>query len=190
VSRHELTLKEQLEGVKAALRNCQTPPQLREGLRRRAAQLEEQLTRESFFGRLFADQQRSKPMAKSRLFISFDYDHDEDLRNLLAGQARNPDTPFDIYDRSLREPLTGDWREKFRRRLSNVDQMAVICGQYTHLASGVGHEVQIAQEEGRPYFLLQGRSDKTCTKPSTARATDKVYRWTWDNLKTLIGGGR
>jgi hypothetical protein len=190
MARHELSLKEQLEGVKAALRSRDTPPQLREGLRRREAQLEEQLRTRSAYSGGVAGQKWGKTMAKTRLFISFDYDHDEDLRNLLAGQARHPDTPFDIYDRSIREPLSGDWKEKFRQRLSNVDLMAVICGEYTHLAAGVGHEVQIAQEEGKPYFLLQGRAGKTCTKPSTARAADKVYTWSWDNLKALIGGGR
>jgi hypothetical protein len=190
MARHEFTLEEQLEGVKKALRSRQTPPQLREGLRRREAQLEEQIKKRSVFGNLFGGQQRSKPMARTRLFISFDFDHDEDLRNLLAGQAKHPDTPFDIYDRSIKEPLAGNWKEKVRQRIGNVDQVAVICGEYTHLASGVGHEVQIAQEEGKPYFLLQGRSGKTCTKPSTARSTDKVYNWTWDNLKALIGGGR
>ena len=129
-------------------------------------------------------------MAQTRLFISFDYDHDEDLRNLLAGQAKHPDTPFDIYDRSLREPLAGDWKEKFRRRLDNIDQMAVICGEYTHLANGVGHEVRIAQEVRKPYFLLQGRSNTLCTKPGTALSSDKMYNWTWDNLKALIAGRR
>jgi antiphage defense system Thoeris ThsB-like protein len=190
MARHELSVEEQLEGVRAALRSSQTPPQLREGLRRREAQLEEQLTKRSVFKNLFGGQQRSKAMAKTRLFISFDYDHDEDLRNLLAGQAKHPDTPFDIYDRSLKEPLTGDWKEKFRQRLRNVDQMVVICGEQTHLARGVGQEVQIAQEERKPYFLLNGRSGKNCTKPTTARSTDKVYDWTWDNLKALIAGGR
>jgi len=190
MARHELSLEEQLEGVRAALRSRQTPPQLREGLRRREAQLEEQLRKRSVFGNLSGGQQRSKTMAKTRLFISFDYDHDEDLRNLLAGQAKHPDTPFDIYDRSIKEPLSGDWKEKFRRRLSNVDEMVVICGEYTHLASGVAQEVRIAQEEGKPYFLLHGRSGRTCMKPGTARATDKVYNWTWDNLKALISGQR
>src|ERR1700730_15658146 len=165
--RHELTLDEQLKGVRAALRSRSTPSQLKDGLRRREADLEEQLRRKrSWFGSLSSGQQRSKLMAKTRLFTSFDYDHDEDLRNLLIGQAKHPDTPFDIVDRSLKEPLTGDWKEKFRRRLSNVDQMVVICGEYTHLASGVAHEVRIAQEEGKTYFLLHGRSGKTCTKPS------------------------
>ncbi len=129
-------------------------------------------------------------MAKVRLFISFDYDHDEELRNLLVGQAKHPDTPFDIKDRSIKEPLTGDWKNKFRERLKNVDQMAVICGEYTHLAGGVSAEVRIAQEEGKPYFLIWGRSDKNCTKPTSARATDKIYRWSWDNLKNLIRGDR
>src|SRR2546425_1051594 len=76
MARHELSLEEQLEGVRAALRSRQTPPQLREGLRRREAQLEDQLRKRSVFSNLFGGQQRSKTMAKTRLFISFDYDHD------------------------------------------------------------------------------------------------------------------
>jgi hypothetical protein len=129
-------------------------------------------------------------MALKRVFISFDYDHDEDLRNLLVGQSKHPDTPFEIKDRSLKEPLTGDWKEKFRARLKNVDVVTVICGEQCHNAAGVAAELRIAREEGKDYFLLKGRSDKTCNKPSSALATDKMYNWTWDNLKTLIGGGR
>ena len=71
-------------------------------------------------------------MAKKRSFISFDYDHDEDLRILLAGQSLHPDTPFEIKDRSIKEPLTGDWKEKVRRRMDNVDLVIVLCGEYTH----------------------------------------------------------
>lgn len=129
-------------------------------------------------------------MAVKRAFISFDFDHDEDLRNLLSGQAKHPDSPFEIKDRSLKEPLTGDWEEKVRRRMDNVDVVIVLCGEYTHLATGVAAELTIAREKGRPYFLLWGRSDKTCTKPTAALSTDKVYQWTWDGLKSLIGGAR
>lgn len=129
-------------------------------------------------------------MALKRVFISFDYDHDEDLRNLLVGQSKHSDTPFEIKDKSLKEPLTGDWKEKFRARLKNVDVVAVICGEQCHNAYGVAAELRIAREEGTDYFLLKGRSEMTCSKPSSAQATDKMYNWTWDNLKTLIGGGR
>lgn len=129
-------------------------------------------------------------MAIKRAFISFDFDHDEDLRNLLAGQAKHPDSPFEIKDRSLREPLTGDWKEKVGRRMDNIDVVIVICGEYTHAARGVAAELTIAREANKPYFLLWGRNGKTCTKPTSALVGDKVYEWTWDNLKTLIGGGR
>jgi hypothetical protein len=50
--------------------------------------------------------------------------------------------------------------------------------------------VEIAQEENVPYFLLNGYAEKTCVKPKAAKSTDKLYKWTWDNLKSLIGGGR
>lgn len=125
-----------------------------------------------------------------KVFISFDYDHDEFLRTALVGQAKNAGTPFQIIDRSLKEPLTGDWKAKVKTRIDKVDIVVVMCGQKTHTATGVAAEIQMAQELGKPYFLLKGYSDKTCTPPTTAKTTDKMYTWTWDNLKNLIGGSR
>jgi antiphage defense system Thoeris ThsB-like protein len=179
-------LREQLEGVRAALRNRRTPPQLKEGLRKRAVELERQLRNSPLTCRPFGENR----MADKRAFISFDFDHDEDLRNLLAGQAKHPDTPFDMQDWSVKEPMTGDWKEKVRARIRRADLTIIICGQYTNLAAGVATELSIARSEGKPYFLLWGRADKTCTKPSSAYDTDKMYNWTWDNLKALIGGQR
>jgi hypothetical protein len=40
-------------------------------------------------------------MAKTRVYISFDYDHDEDLKILLVGQSMHSDTPFEIADWSI-----------------------------------------------------------------------------------------
>ena len=37
-------------------------------------------------------------MTMKRAFISFDFDHDEELRNALVGQAKNSDSPFRIAD--------------------------------------------------------------------------------------------
>ena len=129
-------------------------------------------------------------MAKKRAFISFDFDHDENAKLMLAGQAKHPDTPFDFTDASVKDHLPGDWKEKVRRRMDNIDIVIVLCGQYTHQASGVAAELTIARERAKPYFLLAAYSDKNCTKPSTAQPGDKVYNWTWDNLKALIGGAR
>ena len=109
-------------------------------------------------------------MAARRAFISFDYDHDEDLRVMLAGQAKNPATPFVLQDWSVKQPMTGDWKSKVRSRIRGTNLTIVICGQYTHAATGVAAELTITREEGRPYFLLAGRPNSTCTKPTTATA--------------------
>ena len=126
-----------------------------------------------------------------RVFISFDVDHDEGAKVMLAGQAKLPDSPFDFKDASVKEHLTGDWKEKVRRRMDNIDVVVVLCGEHTHTASGVAAELTIAKEkEDVQYFLLKAYADKTCTKPTSASSSDSVYKWTWDNLKKLIGGGR
>jgi hypothetical protein len=129
-------------------------------------------------------------MAGTRVFISFDFDYDEKLRDALIGQSRLPDSPFDITDYSVREAFTGDWQEKVRKRIRQVNQVAVICGHHTDKATGVSAEVTIARAEGKPYFLLWGRASGTCKKPASALAADKIYTWDWPTLKNLIGGAR
>lgn len=127
-------------------------------------------------------------MAKPRVFISFDYDNDSDIKTMLAGQAKLPDSPFDFTDASVKEHLTGDWEEKVKNRMRNCDQICVLVGKHGSTAAGVNAEIKIAQKISKPYFLLAGRDGRT--KPSAALSTDKIYDWTWDNLKALVGGGR
>lgn len=129
-------------------------------------------------------------MAKKRVFISFDYDNDSTLKEFLVGQSKLSDSPFELVDWSIKEHLSGNWKEKARTRIRSVDVVAVICGERTHTAVGVSEEIKIAQNEMVPYFLLKGYSNKNCTKPVAAQIEDKIYTWTWDNLKILIEGGR
>lgn len=129
-------------------------------------------------------------MAKKRAFISFDFDNDEDLRTLLANQANFDDSPFEFANWSVKSHLTGDWKAKVRTRIRSTDLTIVICGLYTNAAEGVSIELDITREECKPYFLLWGRSEKQCTKPKSAHESDKIYKWTWDNLKALIDGAR
>lgn len=129
-------------------------------------------------------------MAIKRVFISFDFDHDEELRDALVGQAKNPDSPFEIADWSVHEPFDSNWKQKVRDRICRTDLTIVICGTHTHTAKGVAAELTITQEEQKPYFLLWGRPRKTCTKLAMALKSDKIYKWTWDNLKQLIAGAR
>jgi hypothetical protein len=54
----------------------------------------------------------------------------------------------------------------------------------------VAAELEIAQDIGKSYFLLAAYADKTCKRPTSAKASDKLYKWTWETLKSLIGGER
>lgn len=127
-------------------------------------------------------------MARKRAFISFDFDNDDDIRNALVGQAKYPNSPFEIVDASVRRHLRGDWKKQVRSRIRRADLVIVMCGERTYESEGVAVEVKITQEEGKPYFLLNGRNNKVCTKPATALHTDKIHQWTWANLKLLIQG--
>ena len=128
-------------------------------------------------------------MPKARLFVSFDYDNDETLKTFLIGQSKHDDTPFDVIDASVKEHLTGDWEEKVKGRINRADVVCVLCGTRTHTAKGVSIELAIAKRLGRPYFLLKGYRDADCTRPKGGE-NEKMYNWTWENLKTLIHGGR
>lgn len=127
---------------------------------------------------------------KKKAFISFDYDNDARQKDLLIGQAKNEDTPFDIADWSIKEPIDKNWKDKARTRIKSVDVVIILCGHNTNTAAGVSAELEIAQEENIPYFLLAAYSDGKNVKPLAAKQADSIYKWTWDNLKKLINGGR
>ena len=131
-----------------------------------------------------------KETSRTRVFVSFDYDHDSMLKHFLVGQSKHEDSPFEIADHSIKEHIKGDWKATARAQIRRSDIVCVICGAHTHTATGVSAELAIAQEERTPYFLLYGYGSKTCTKPRTAKTTDKMYEWTWDNLKSLVGGAK
>ena len=123
---------------------------------------------------------------KKRVYISFDFDHDFDLKNSLIGQSKSDDSPFDIVDYSIKEEISENWKKKAREKLRQVDSMILICGRNTHTATGVSAEITIAQEESSPYYLLAGRGSYNSTKPKNAKTTDKIHGWKWDYLKQLF----
>ena len=81
-------------------------------------------------------------MPKKRVFISFDYDNDLNLKNLLVGQAQLSDSPFEISDWSLKEAAPEkDWEEKALAKIRRSDIVVVIKGNSTYRASGVRKQV-------------------------------------------------
>ena len=123
----------------------------------------------------------------TRVFVSFDYDHDQDLHGNLVAQAKRRDSPFRIVDQSLPSAVhDSNWKGQVRQRIRQADVVVFICGVNTHSAQGVAAEMSITQRERKRYFLLKGRRRESCSKPKNARRRDTMEPWTWANLKDLL----
>lgn len=133
------------------------------------------------------DYQKQESRMK-RAFISFDYDNDARLKDLLVGQSKYPDSPFEIADWSIKA-ASPTWQAEARRRIRASGLVIVLCGHHTDTAIGVSTELRIAKEEEVPYFLLAGHKDPV-RLPKSADPSDKLHRWTWENLKNLVQGKR
>ena len=128
---------------------------------------------------------------RRNVFISFDYDHDKQLKDGLVGQSRYPNSPFTVSDFSMKSPAAQSrWKSEAKKRIDMCSVVIVMCGQHTDRAAGVSAEIEIARELNKPYFLLQGYSNRRCVRPRAALRSDKMHRWSWDNLKALLDGRR
>ena len=66
---------------------------------------------------------------KKRVHVSFDYDRDRALKDFVRGQARNPETPFEIVDWSMKEVAPErNWKKKARERVKRSDLVMVMAG--------------------------------------------------------------
>lgn len=122
-------------------------------------------------------------MAK-RVFISFDFDNDKVLKDFMVGQSRLKDSPFEIYDWSLKESAPEeDWEDEARKKIKRSDIVLVMVGGETYKASGVLKEVKITRDEEIKIIQMIGYKDKDYTRVPDA---GYLYSWNWENLKNLL----
>jgi hypothetical protein len=125
-------------------------------------------------------------MSRVHVFVSFDIEHDEDLYELFLEQSRAPSSGFAVLGSSKRSITAHLATEGVRGRIREADQVIVICGEHTEASASVSDELLIAQEERTPYFLLWGRRNSMCTKPSGAKPAEGMYSWTRQILQHQI----
>lgn len=124
-------------------------------------------------------------MAK-RIFISFAAE-DNTYRDMLRGQARNENSPFEFVDMSVKEPWNEDWKEKCRTKIKGCDGMIALVSRKTNSASGARFEMRCANEEGvrlRGMYIDYDDKDNVNIPPELEGK--RVMRWTWDNIKSFV----
>jgi hypothetical protein len=121
---------------------------------------------------------------KTRVFVSFDFDNDAALKEFILGQAKLPDSPFEIENWSLNEPVPDrTWQERARARIARSDVVLVMVGPKTHKAKGVLAEVAIANELRKPVRQIIGYRD---SNPTPVPGAGQLYPWSWSTVKRLL----
>jgi hypothetical protein len=124
-------------------------------------------------------------MPKKKVFVSFDFDNDKTLKEFIIGQAKLPDSPFEVIDGSLREAAPEpQWVARARQRIARADVFIVMLGPKTARAPGVLKEVRIAKQLGKPKFQIVGYRDGT--ERWAVPGGGRTYRWSWPTLKRLL----
>ena len=97
---------------------------------------------------------------KKRVYVAFEYDPDRKLKELLIGQSRHTETPFEVFDHSLKEAAPEKhWQEKAEAHIKRADIVIVLLGATTHKAEGVAKEIAIARQEKKKVVQLIGYKD-------------------------------
>lgn len=122
-------------------------------------------------------------MAK-RVFISFAVD-DKWARDMLVGQARNDNSPFELIDMSVKEPFSERWKTQCRERIRSCSAFIGLISKKTWNADGARWEMKCAKEEGLPRLGVRVKADEGAAIPPEMQGA-QVITWTWEGIKKFL----
>lgn len=122
--------------------------------------------------------------AKKKVYVCFDYDNDKTCYDFIIGQAKNPESPFEVANWSLKEEEPEkEWLDKAQERIRRCDVVFVMVGEKTFKAPGVLKEVKIAKETGKPIFQIICYRD---SNPTPVPGAGPLHKWNWILLEHLL----
>lgn len=114
-------------------------------------------------------------MATLKIFVSFEFDKDYELKNNFLQQAKEH-TQHRIKNSSLNEAYpTDEWKQRAEGAVRGCDVVVVLIGQDTHNAPGVRVEVDIARRLGKP--IIQVRPQKRPYTGLSGLGQPILWRW-------------
>lgn len=120
-----------------------------------------------------------------RIFISFAIE-DENLRDLLRGQSRNTNSPFEFVDMSVKQPWDSQWKTKCRTRIRGCDGMISIITRNTKNADGQIWEMNCAKDEGIPLLAIYGNKGHIGATIPNECGYLPVVDWNWEKISAWI----
>ena len=121
-------------------------------------------------------------MPTLRIFVSFEFDKDNDLKNNFYEQAKNL-THHHVENSSLNESYPDQhWQQKARKAIEKCDVVIVLIGQDTHNAPGVETELEIASQLRKPIFQVRPQQ-RTYTG---VQSLGKPIPWLWKRINEKL----
>ena len=118
-------------------------------------------------------------MAVLNIFVSFEYDRDNELVNDFFEEAKKH-SPHRVRNKSLRESYPDEtWTKKASDAIRECDVVVVLVGKDTHNAQGIIVETDMARNFGKPVIQVasKGRRDyRGLTR------LDKPIAWKWATI--------
>ena len=122
-------------------------------------------------------------MAAIKIFVSFEFDKDQELKNTFFCQAKD-NSPYRVHNSSLNECYPTDtWKRKAQAAIRECDIVIVLVGQDTHNAQGVIVEVDMARSFGKPVFQVVSKSRRAYRG---LHYIDNPIRWNWKRINKKI----
>ena len=121
-------------------------------------------------------------MATLNIFVSFEFDKDDELKNNFYEQAK-AQTHLRVKNFSLNEAYPDEiWKNKARNAIRGCDVVLVLIGEDTHNAPGVIVETDMARSLNKPVIQIrpQGRTYKGLTR------LDEPIAWKWKTINAQL----
>ncbi|MBC7323290.1 MAG: TIR domain-containing protein [Acetomicrobium sp.] len=107
-------------------------------------------------------------MAKKKVFISYDYDHDKHYKNLLLAWDKNKQFDFYLYDQSVDVSVDSTDAAAIKRvisaRINASTYFLCIVGKHTHKSAWVAWEIDKAVGLGKKIVAV--KTDRSNTTPA------------------------
>lgn len=121
-------------------------------------------------------------MASLNIFVSFEFDKDNDLKNPFYKQAETQ-THHRIRNCSLNEAYPDqEWKNRARAAIEECDVVVVLIGEDTHNAPGVIVETDMARSLNKPIIQVrpQGRPYQGLTR------LERPITWKWRTINAKL----
>lgn len=121
-------------------------------------------------------------MSELTIFVSFEFDKDNDLKNNFFEQAKQNST-HRVSSCSLNEAYpTHEWKDRAKAAIDRCDIVIVLVGPDTHNAVGVKVEVDIATRLGKPILQVVPQKRSYTGVPGL----EQPVRWRWEVINRRV----